>query len=207
MDSAQGGFNLNEDANDVDAEDEEVQEIRRMGHDKAKKKALSSSVRSESLTYAIHVDDLDVEDKEVQEVRRMGHDRAKKEAPSSSILSKSLTDVIRILVDMIVDKWKNIKSGIWGKRKEAQDSYIELKSRQLQLEEQKRQSEEEAYQEHRELKRERGLRTREKNLSCNVKCFHFNEKRIRIKTSSSIILLFRKQLEKMLKLKRQIKEI
>ncbi|GKF37028.1 hypothetical protein Tco_0113786, partial [Tanacetum coccineum] len=37
-DSTHGGFNLNEDADDLDAEEEEVQEVRPMGRDRSKKK-------------------------------------------------------------------------------------------------------------------------------------------------------------------------
>ncbi|GJU88815.1 hypothetical protein Tco_1301238 [Tanacetum coccineum] len=49
-DSTHGGFNLNEDADDLDAEEEEVQEVRPMGRDRSKKKTSSSFVHSESST-------------------------------------------------------------------------------------------------------------------------------------------------------------
>ncbi|GKD61117.1 hypothetical protein Tco_1298626, partial [Tanacetum coccineum] len=53
-------------------------------------------------------DYLEVEEKEVQEVQSMGRDRAKKKV-LSFVPSKS-SIVALVLVDIIVDKWKNIKS-------------------------------------------------------------------------------------------------
>nr|GEU75002.1 hypothetical protein [Tanacetum cinerariifolium] len=49
-DSAHGGFNLNEDADDLDAGEEDVQEVRPMDRDRSKKKMSSSSVHFESST-------------------------------------------------------------------------------------------------------------------------------------------------------------
>ncbi|GKE15524.1 hypothetical protein Tco_1423101 [Tanacetum coccineum] len=46
MDSARGGFNLNNEAGD--SKEKEVREVRPMGQDEAKKKASSSFVPSES---------------------------------------------------------------------------------------------------------------------------------------------------------------
>ncbi|GKD81619.1 hypothetical protein Tco_1348458 [Tanacetum coccineum] len=39
----------------------------------------------------------------------------------------------RGLVEFVVAKWKNIKSKSWGKKKEQQDSYIQLKNSKLDL--------------------------------------------------------------------------
>ncbi|GKA44423.1 hypothetical protein Tco_0737147 [Tanacetum coccineum] len=57
-DSAHGGCKLNEDADDLDAEEEEVQEVKPMGRGKAKKKASSSSAPSEYSIFPPLVDQL-----------------------------------------------------------------------------------------------------------------------------------------------------
>ncbi|GKE30226.1 hypothetical protein Tco_1445610, partial [Tanacetum coccineum] len=50
LDSIHGGFNLNKDGDDLDAEEEKVQEVQPMGRDKSKKKTSSSTARLESST-------------------------------------------------------------------------------------------------------------------------------------------------------------
>ncbi|GKD95019.1 hypothetical protein Tco_1374856, partial [Tanacetum coccineum] len=37
------------------------------------------------------------------------------------------------LVELVADKWKSIKSASWEKKKEQQDSYIQLKNQELDL--------------------------------------------------------------------------
>ena len=44
-----------------------------------------------------------------------------------------------VLVDLLIYKWKNIKSGFFTKNKEVQDFYLELKQRQMEMEEKARQ--------------------------------------------------------------------
>ncbi|GJU08637.1 hypothetical protein Tco_1125067 [Tanacetum coccineum] len=58
LNSAHGGCKLNEDADDLDAEEEEVQEFKPMGRGKAKKKASSSSAPSEYSIFPPLVDQL-----------------------------------------------------------------------------------------------------------------------------------------------------
>ncbi|GKB88433.1 hypothetical protein Tco_0960705, partial [Tanacetum coccineum] len=87
--SAQGGFNLNDEAG---SSEEEIREERPIGRDLAKKKASSSSSRS----------------------------------ATSSVAGGGL-------VDLVADEWKNIKSASRGKKKGQQDSYIQLKNRELDI--------------------------------------------------------------------------
>ncbi|GKB56161.1 hypothetical protein Tco_0912347 [Tanacetum coccineum] len=51
------------------------------------------------------------------------------------------------LVDLVVDKWKSLKSTSWGKKKEQHESYIQLKNQELYIQEV-------AYREVAELKRD-----------------------------------------------------
>ncbi|GKD00808.1 hypothetical protein Tco_1171082 [Tanacetum coccineum] len=71
-------------------------------------------------------------EEELQEERPIGRDRAKKKASSSS-RSTSSAVAGGGLVELVADKWKSIKSASWGKKKEQQDSYIQLKNRELDL--------------------------------------------------------------------------
>ncbi|GKC73520.1 hypothetical protein Tco_1119403 [Tanacetum coccineum] len=64
--------------------------------------------------------------------RPIGDDRAKKKA-SSSHRSESSSVVGGGLVELVADKWKSIKSASWGKKKEQQDSYIQLNNQELDL--------------------------------------------------------------------------
>ncbi|GJZ28809.1 hypothetical protein Tco_0573456, partial [Tanacetum coccineum] len=63
-------------------------------------------------------------EEETQEQRPMGRDQAKKKSSASSREGSSF-------VDLVADKFFNIKSAKWKKMKEQQDSYIQLKNREL----------------------------------------------------------------------------
>nr|GEW37391.1 hypothetical protein [Tanacetum cinerariifolium] len=72
-------------------------------------------------------------EEEIREERSIGRDRVKKKASSSSSRSATSSIIGGGLVELVADKWKSIKLASWGKKKEQQDSYIELKNRELVL--------------------------------------------------------------------------
>nr|GFB25217.1 hypothetical protein [Tanacetum cinerariifolium] len=72
--------------------------------------------------------DLDVENEKVQEVRSICQDKPKKKASSSSVRSKS-SIVAPAIVEQLVYKWKNVALGLCSQRKEAANSYLQLKQR------------------------------------------------------------------------------
>ncbi|GKB22219.1 hypothetical protein Tco_0856142 [Tanacetum coccineum] len=55
------------------------------------------------------------EEVEVQKVRPTGHDKAKKKSSSASVPLESST-VAPLLVDRLVDKWKNVASSLFSKK-------------------------------------------------------------------------------------------
>nr|GEX59484.1 hypothetical protein [Tanacetum cinerariifolium] len=67
-------------------------------------------------------------EEETQEERPIGRDRAKKKSSASSCEGSSF-------VDLVANKFFNCKSAKWGKTKEQQDSYIQLKNRELDIQE------------------------------------------------------------------------
>ncbi|GKA83058.1 hypothetical protein Tco_0789806 [Tanacetum coccineum] len=71
------------------------------------------------------------DNKETDSRRVTSRNRAKKKASSSSRSESSSFE--RCLVELVADKWKSIKLASWGKNKEQQDSYIQLKNRELDL--------------------------------------------------------------------------
>ncbi|GJX64153.1 hypothetical protein Tco_0298496 [Tanacetum coccineum] len=71
---------------------------------------------------------------EVREVPPIGQDRAKKKAFASS-RSESSSVIGGGLVELVTDKWKSLKSVGWEKKKEQQQSYIDLKNRKLNIQE------------------------------------------------------------------------
>ncbi|GJW46933.1 hypothetical protein Tco_0078579 [Tanacetum coccineum] len=77
-------------------------------------------------------DEADGSEDKIREERSIGHDRAKKK-PSSSYRSATSSVAGGGLDELVPDKWKSIKSEGWGKKKEQQDSYIQLKNRELDL--------------------------------------------------------------------------
>ncbi|GJS09900.1 hypothetical protein Tco_0366696 [Tanacetum coccineum] len=64
----------------------------------------------------------------------MGRDRAKTKASSSSRYESSSV-AGGGLNELVVDKWKTIKSDSWGNKKEQQESYIQLKNQELDIQE------------------------------------------------------------------------
>ncbi|GKB91274.1 hypothetical protein Tco_0963546, partial [Tanacetum coccineum] len=67
-------------------------------------------------------------EKETQEERPIGRDRAKKKSSASSREGSSF-------VDLVADKFFNIKTAKWEKMKEQQHSYIQLKNHELDIHE------------------------------------------------------------------------
>ncbi|GJS68306.1 hypothetical protein Tco_0682871 [Tanacetum coccineum] len=74
-------------------------------------------------------DEADESEEETQEQRPMGRDRSKKKKSCASSREGSSS-----FVDLVADKFFNIKSATWGKMKEQQDSYIQL-NRELDIQE------------------------------------------------------------------------
>ncbi|GJZ35663.1 hypothetical protein Tco_0871968, partial [Tanacetum coccineum] len=117
-------------------------------------------------------DDVDGSGEEAREVR-VGGDRAKKKSSTSSRSEASSRDEHGLgtggngtgtdgsenrnfqkgcIVDMVTDKWKSFKSVSWGKKKEQQQSYIELKNRELDIHEKENQEAAELKRQELELK-------------------------------------------------------
>ncbi|GJY82010.1 hypothetical protein Tco_0494761 [Tanacetum coccineum] len=67
---------------------------------------------------------------EIQEKQAMGRDRAKAKMKKSSASSREGSSSF---VDLIADKFLNMKKEKWGKREEQQQSYIQLKNRELDI--------------------------------------------------------------------------
>ncbi|GJR46197.1 hypothetical protein Tco_1314300 [Tanacetum coccineum] len=83
-------------------------------------------------------------EEETQEQLPMGHDRAKAKKKSFASSRGGSSS----FVDLVADKFLNIKKEKWGKMKEQQESYIQLKNQELDIREAKR-------REAAELKREK----------------------------------------------------
>nr|GFC42895.1 hypothetical protein [Tanacetum cinerariifolium] len=71
----------------------------------------------------------------IREVRPMGWDRARAKKSSTSSRYEASFVVGGGIVDMVADKQKSFKAVGWGKMKEQQQSYIELKNRELDIHE------------------------------------------------------------------------
>ncbi|GJX70817.1 hypothetical protein Tco_0307988 [Tanacetum coccineum] len=98
------------------------------GRKKSKTSETTSGSASGGLNLNEEVDD-NVE--ETQEFRPMGHDqaKAKKKAVGSSRVGASSFD------DLVADKFYNMKQTKWEKKDNEQQSYIELKNRELSIRE------------------------------------------------------------------------
>ncbi|GJV78851.1 hypothetical protein Tco_1514721 [Tanacetum coccineum] len=107
-------------------------------------------------------------EEETQKQRPMGRDRSKAKNKSSASAREGSSS----FVDLVADKFFNIKSTKWGKMKEQQDSYIQLKNRELDIQEVAR-------RDVAELKREK--------LAIRRRTLELAEKRNGTKTSYSII--------------------
>ncbi|GJU18939.1 retrotransposon protein, putative, ty3-gypsy subclass [Tanacetum coccineum] len=97
-----------------------------------RKKSKNSETTSGSASGGLNLNrEADEDMEETQEFRLMGRDRAKakkKAAGSSRGRSSSF-------VDLIADKFYNMKQKKWRKKDEQQQSYIELKNRELSIRE------------------------------------------------------------------------
>ncbi|GJR14067.1 hypothetical protein Tco_0796719 [Tanacetum coccineum] len=76
----------------------------------------------------------DESEEETQEQRPMGRDRAKAKKKSSTSSREGSSS----FVDLVADKFLNIKKEKWGKMREQQESYIQLKNRELDIREAER---------------------------------------------------------------------
>ncbi|GKA28536.1 retrovirus-related pol polyprotein from transposon TNT 1-94 [Tanacetum coccineum] len=96
---------------------------------KGRKKSKTSETTSGSALGGFNLNnEADESEEETQEQRPMGRDQAKKKSSASSREGSSF-------VDLVADKFFNIKSAKWRKTKEKQDSYIQLKNRELDIQE------------------------------------------------------------------------
>nr|GFA59859.1 hypothetical protein [Tanacetum cinerariifolium] len=77
-------------------------------------------------------DEADGSEEKIREERPICRDRANMKA-SSSTRYESSSITRGGVVELVADKWKNNKSANWGKKKEKQNSYIQLKNRELDL--------------------------------------------------------------------------
>ncbi|GKC49419.1 hypothetical protein Tco_1072164 [Tanacetum coccineum] len=97
-----------------------------------RKKSKTSETTSGSASGGLNLnEEADEAVEETQEFRLMGRDRAKakkKAAGSSRGESSSL-------IDLVADKFFNIKQKKWGKKDEQQQSYIEFKNQELSIRE------------------------------------------------------------------------
>ncbi|GKC26451.1 hypothetical protein Tco_1033745, partial [Tanacetum coccineum] len=94
-----------------------------------RKKSKTSETTSGSASGGIDLND--DADEETEELRPMGRDRSKakkKSAGSSRAGSSSF-------VDLVADKFLNMKQTKWGMRSEEKQSYIDLKNRELSIRE------------------------------------------------------------------------
>ncbi|GJV45576.1 hypothetical protein Tco_1430112 [Tanacetum coccineum] len=133
---------------------------------------------------------------EVREVRPIGWDRAKKKASSSS-RSEASSAAGGGLVDMVADKWKSLKSVSWGKKKKQQQSYIDLKNRELNIHEK-------ASQEAAELKRQE-LEIKCKTLELKLRNKRDKDLRFYMKKIDETLPPI--QQEKLMEIKQEIKEL
>ncbi|GKA84107.1 hypothetical protein Tco_0805702 [Tanacetum coccineum] len=99
---------------------------------KGRKKSKTSETTSGSASSDRNLnEEVDEAVEETREFRPMGRDRAKakKKAAGSSRGGSSS------FVDLVADKFYNIKQKKWGKKDEQQQSYIELMNRELSIQE------------------------------------------------------------------------
>ncbi|GJZ69336.1 RNA-directed DNA polymerase, eukaryota [Tanacetum coccineum] len=112
---------------------------------RGRKKSKTSETTSGSAYGGFNLNnEADESEEDIQEKRAMGRDQAnaKKKSCASSCEGSSL------FVDLLADKFLNMKKKKWEKREEQQQSYIQLKNRELDIREAER-------REATELKREK----------------------------------------------------
>nr|GEW64754.1 hypothetical protein [Tanacetum cinerariifolium] len=96
------------------------------------KKSKTSKTTSGSASGGFNLNnEADEFEEETQKQRPMGGDRSKAKKKSSA----SAPEGSSTFVDLVADKLFNIKSTKWRKMKEQQDSYIQLKNRELDIQE------------------------------------------------------------------------
>ncbi|GJV87880.1 gag-pol polyprotein [Tanacetum coccineum] len=99
---------------------------------KGRKKSKTSKTTSGSASGGFNLNNEAGEyEEEAQEHRPMGHDRAKAKKKSFA----SSCEESSSFVDLVADKYLGIKSTKWEKMQEQQDSYIQLKNRELDIQE------------------------------------------------------------------------
>ncbi|GJX49761.1 RNA-directed DNA polymerase, eukaryota [Tanacetum coccineum] len=99
---------------------------------KGRKKSKTSETTSGSASDGFNLNnEANKYDEEAQEHRPIGRDRAKAKKKSFA----SSREESSSFVDLIADKYLGIKSTKWEKMQEQQDSYIQLKNRELDIQE------------------------------------------------------------------------
>ncbi|GKC27644.1 hypothetical protein Tco_1034938 [Tanacetum coccineum] len=102
---------------------------------RGRKKSKTSETTSGSAYGGFNLNnEADESEEDIQEKRAMGRDQAnaKKKSCASSCEGSSL------FVDLLADKFLNMKKKKWEKREEQQQSYIQLKNRELDIREAER---------------------------------------------------------------------
>ncbi|GJR03414.1 hypothetical protein Tco_0526398 [Tanacetum coccineum] len=161
------------------------------------KKAKTSETTSGSTQGGLNLNkEADGSREEVPEVRPIGQDRAKKKASSSSHSESSFV-VGGGLVDLVTDKWKSLKLLGYGKKKEQQQSYIDLKNQELDIEEK-------ASREATELKRQK-LEIKRKTLELKLRNKRDKDLRFYMKRIDETLPPI--QQGKLMDMKQEIKEL
>ncbi|GJW45195.1 glutathione S-transferase T3-like protein [Tanacetum coccineum] len=162
------------------------------------KKVKTSETTSDSAQGGLNLnEDAAGSDEEVREVRPMGQDQAMKKKSSTSSRFEASSAAGGGIVDMVADKWKSFKVVCWGKKKEQQQSYIDLKNRELKIQEK-------ANREAAKLKRQE-LELKRKNLELKLTMKRDKDLRFYMKKIDETLPPI--QQEKLMEMKQQIKEL
>ncbi|GKB83738.1 hypothetical protein Tco_0950633 [Tanacetum coccineum] len=124
-------------------------------------------------------------DEEVREVRPVGRDQARKKKSSYSSRSEASSAAGGGIAKMVADKWKSFKVVGWGKKKEQQQSYIDLKNQELKIQEK-------ANRETAELKRQE-LELKRKNLELKLTIKRDKDLRFYMKKSTRLCHRYNKK--------------
>ncbi|GKA55612.1 hypothetical protein Tco_0754684 [Tanacetum coccineum] len=148
---------------------------------------------------ACEAGDIKDEEEEVREVRLVVGTKKKRKRHPPSFIQNLQFDAS--LVDLLINEWKTIKSGLFSKNKEARDSYLELKHRQMKMN--KRRCSNNLSQNNTIFHKSK------KNLSCNIK-FYLSTRKERDKDlmfyQTTDVHLTGRQRESLLEIKRKIRE-
>ncbi|GKA17538.1 hypothetical protein Tco_0697375 [Tanacetum coccineum] len=123
--------------------------------------------------------------------------QAKKKKSSTFSRSEASSAAGGGIVDMVADNWKSFKVVGWGKKKEQQQSYIDLKNREFDIHEK-------ANREAAELKRQE-LELKHKKLELKLSIKRDKDLRFYMKKIEETLLPI--QPEKLKEMKQQIKEL